>query len=102
VGLPSSLDSLTRWLVHRPLWSLADRRNEHAGLVDEVARLALRIARRCREGSPRVRERWGYDHLHAAYRQWHNSTARDVRARALAHETFAGLVELAQRPARAA
>jgi hypothetical protein len=102
VGLPGSFDSLTRWLIHRPLWELADHHGETAGLVDEVARLVLRVARRCRDGSPRVRERWGHEHLPAAYRQWLGATSREVRARVLAHETFAEIVALARQPACAA
>jgi hypothetical protein len=102
VGLPSSLDSLTRWIVHRPLWSLQDPQGDNAGLVDEVAKLTLRIAERCRNGSRQLRERWGYDFLPHAYRQWRRSTPKDARARVLANERFAGIIDFAKPSARAA
>lgn len=95
IGLPSCLDSLTRWIYHGPLWSICDPKQEHVGLVDEAAKVTLRIARRAKSGSQRVKERWGYDYLHSAYMAWKRSVSSDIRSRVIEHSTFRSIVEIA-------
>ena len=96
VGLPSSLDSFTRWLYYGPLWSIGDRKGEHADLVDEAAKATLRIARRVQAGSQRVQERWGYAEMKSAYNIWRRSVKADVRNRVMEHKGFRELVEIAK------
>jgi hypothetical protein len=96
IGLPGSLDSLTRWIYHGPLWSISDPKQERAGHVDEVVRLNLRIARRARHGSQRTKDRWGYNYLHKAYNVWRRSVTPEIRQCVLQHAGFRELVDLAR------
>jgi len=96
VGLPSSLDSFTRWLHHGPLWSINDTKKENSDLVDEAIDVNLRIAHRARTGSEQIRRRWGYDYLHDAYRTWKRSTRSPIQRTVLAHSGFRELVEIAR------
>jgi len=96
IGLPSSLDTFTRWIHHGPLWSIDDRRRDSAGLVDEAARVTLSIAERARGGSRRLRDRFGYEWMRESHRVWMRNTAPDVREHVMRHETFARLVGIAK------
>lgn len=95
VGLPSSLDSLTRWLYHGPLWSIADRNNECANLVNEAATVTLAVAQRARAGSDRLKNRWGYHYLNKAYVTWCKTVSKSVRHQVSGHDTFRRLLKLA-------
>ena len=66
VALPSCLETLIRWNLRGPLWSLADPDGERAGLVDEITRTVSRKVRALQRASPAARERWGLGHLRAA------------------------------------
>lgn len=96
LGLPNSLDSLTRWIHHGPLWSMNDPKGENAGLVDEAAKITLRIARLAQAGPHKVKKRWGFDHLNRSYATWRRTVAPDVRARMLRHPAFRAVVEIAR------
>jgi hypothetical protein len=96
IGLPSSLDSFTRWIYHGPLWSTSDSRKENTGLVDEAAQVVLRIARRAESGSKKLKDRWGYYYMHAAYVAWRKSVSYEARNRVLQHPTFRSIVEIAR------
>jgi len=96
VGLPSSFANFTRWLELGPLWSRNDPKKERVALLEESMQLALRIAIRCKSGSPRLRKRWGFDYLNPAYRFWHRSTPALVRKKMLQHEALRELAHLAQ------
>jgi hypothetical protein len=95
VGLPSSLDSLTRWIYHGPLWSISDPKQENADLVDEAANVTWGIARQAKSGSKRTKERWGYDYLHNAYWTWKRNVSAKVRRKVLEHSLFRRIVEIA-------
>jgi hypothetical protein len=96
LGLPNSLDSFTRWIQHGPLWSMNDPKGENAGLVDEAAKITLRIARLAQSGSQQIKRRWGFDYLHSAYRVWRKSVDSKTRARVMAHPDFHEIVEIAK------
>lgn len=95
VGLPGSIDNLSRWIYHGPLWSLADRKGENVDLVDEIARICLRTARRARAGSPSMQERWGYSYLRDGYKHWVSNTSATIKKQVLRHLDFSEFVELA-------
>lgn len=96
LGLPSSLDSLTRWIYHGPLWSILDPKKENAGLVDEAAKVVLRVARRAHFGPMKLKDRWGYHYMYAAYAAWKKSANPETRRCALEHPTFRSIVEIAK------
>lgn len=94
VGLPGSLDTLTRWIYYGPLWSLCDPKHEHIGLVDEVVKINLRIINRIRSRPKHIQERWGYAYLRSAYGAWRRSVSADIRQRVMQHQDFRKLVEI--------
>lgn len=96
LGLPNSLDSFTRWIHYGPLWSMNDPKGENAGLVDEAARITLRIARLAQSGSPQVKKRWGFDYLYDAYRVWRKSVTPEIRAHVMQHADFRRIVDIAK------
>jgi hypothetical protein len=96
LGLPSSLDTLTRWIHHGPLWSINDKKGENTRLVSEALRATLAMAQRARDGSPLLRARYGYRWMGNAYRVWKSTTPPDVQAIVARNEAFACLLEIAQ------
>lgn len=96
LGLPSSLDTLTRWIHHGPLWSINDKKRENASLVGEALRVTLAIAQRARDGSSSQQARYGYSWMGEAYRSWKRRTAPDVRASVTRNPSFARLLTMAR------
>jgi hypothetical protein len=88
----SCLDSLSRWYVHTPLWSLEDRMGENAGLVDEIA-YAMNAKLEWLAGqSAGVRRTWGLDVLPRALAHWEHSWTASRRRSLLARPPFANLM----------
>jgi len=96
LGLPSSLDTLTRWIEHGPLWSINDKKREHAGLVSEAMRVTLAIARRVHRGSTLQQARHGYRWMGVAFRGWKRRTPPAVQARMMRINAFACLLDIAK------
>jgi hypothetical protein len=96
VGLPSCLDSLTRWLVHGPLWSASESPHESRRLIDEVARVSLRLANVSRDGSRWMKGKWGFPYLKLAYETWASTVSAPARDRAMSSKPFRALVERAR------
>lgn len=96
VGLPSALDSFTRWIAHGPLWSLNDRKGENAGLVDESIRLALRIAKRCQTASVLTQGKWGFGYLGQAYCVWRKTISESTKQKVMQHQTFLQFLDIAE------
>ena len=96
VGLPGSFDNLARWIYHGPLWELDDPHNETSGLVDEVAKICVRTARRVKNASIKTQQRWGYDRLAEGYAYWQKNTRSAVKKAAMANPYFKEFAELAQ------
>lgn len=96
VGLPGCLDNLSRWLYYGPLWSLNDPQAENEDLVDEIASICLRTARRTARASNRARDRWGYAQLISGYRHWLATTKRHIRDEVMHHDDFRQLVDIAR------
>lgn len=96
MGLPSCLDSLTRWIVHGSLWSINDQKKECVGLLDDALGAAIRVARRAKAGGPTVRRRWGYDHLRKSYSVWKQALSQSEQKRVGAHPRMTEFIELAR------
>ncbi len=96
VGLPGSLDNLTRWLCHGPLWSVDDPEGECDDLVDEIARISLRVAKRAKNASPRSQLRWGYNHLAEGLAYWEKNTPARMKKKAAKNPHFREYLALAR------
>ena len=96
VGLPGCIDNLSRWLHYGPLWSRNDAKGENQSLVDEIAALCVRTARRAQAGCQRTRRRWGYDQFPGAYKYWLRNTSSRVRKQVCQHPGLGELIDLAK------
>lgn len=96
IGLPGCLDNLSRWLYYGPLWSLDDPAGDNKDLVDEIASICLRIAKRTGAASVRTRNRWGYEQMLEGYRHWCAHTKSAIRKQVLQHDQFRQLVDVAK------
>jgi hypothetical protein len=61
VALPCAINTITRWTLHRALWTLKTRDNDH--LVGEITRAITKKVRELRFGSQELRDQWGYDFM---------------------------------------
>lgn len=75
VSLPNYLRTMSRWLKHKPLWSLAAPEDER--LLDDLADIAVRKLRALRKGDAKNRRRWGYTYLPQAAEHWRRKNPRD-------------------------
>lgn len=66
----SSLENLSRWYYHGPLWSLDDPEHENHDLVDEIAMALTRKLRRLHRQTRRSQEQWGLDFSGMGLRHW--------------------------------
>lgn len=96
VGLPSCLDSLTRWIFHGPLWSMNDPKKECVDLVDETARITLEILRMARNGSQKIKNHWGYNDIRQSYEVWKTNTNSKIRNQTLEHPDFRAIIDIAK------
>jgi hypothetical protein len=103
VAPSSCLDSLSRWYVHGPLWSIEDRKGENAGLVDEIATTMAARLRRLRRGRPTMRRQWGLDFAKRSIARWKRSWSRAQREALVSCRPFAEMLReldgVARRPA---
>jgi hypothetical protein len=95
VGLPDCLHSLTRWLIHGALWAPRSQSGSSDRMVDEVARITLRIAQQARSNSAH-QSQWGYPYMRLAYRTWRKSQNKETRDRVAEHREFRALMEIAK------
>jgi hypothetical protein len=96
----SCLDSLMRWYVHGPLWSLDDPEGDNDGLVDGIARALQRRTKRLAHGSAAARRQWGLAHVALGLRRWRARWPAAQCARVAAqHPPLAGLVAALQQAA---
>ena len=92
VAPSSCLDSLSRWYLHGPLWSIDDRKGENAGLVDEIATAMAAYLRRLRRRRPTVRRQWGLDFASHSIDRWKRSWSRRQRDVLIARPPFADML----------
>ncbi len=97
VAPATCLDSLSRWYVHGPLWSLKDKTGENAGLVDEIARtMAGKFSLLARQ-SANSRRRWGLEFAPQSLARWRRCWPRQHRDALMSHPPFAKLVDTIER-----
>jgi hypothetical protein len=94
VSLPNCIATLVRWHVHRPLWSLNRRRNDH--LVAEITRIATLTVRELREMPRSEQARWGLPYFDAEVERFLRQSAPSLRSRLLKLDGFAALVTSAE------
>lgn len=88
----SCLDSLSRWYVHGPLWSLDEEAEYNAGLVDEIAyAMNARLEWLMRQPA-RIRRDWGLDFVPASLAYWERIWSATQRRALMARPPFAQLM----------
>jgi hypothetical protein len=92
VAPTSCLDSLSRWYVHGPLWSIEDRKGENAGLVDEIAMAMARRLRRLRRGRASERRQWGLDFAGPSIARWKRNWSARQRSALTTRQPFAEML----------
>jgi len=97
VAPTSCLDSLSRWYLHGPLWSMDDPRGDNAALVDEIAVAMRARLRRLVRQSERSRRQWGLDFVQLALDTWQRAWPRGRREALMARPPFARLVNALRR-----
>ena len=80
VSLPNCLRTLSRWMLHGPLWSRDLTRGREDELVAGIARSARRTVHRLRSRSDRMQRQWGYDFLPQSLSAWEKSTPRQQQS----------------------
>jgi hypothetical protein len=93
----SCLDSLSRWYLHQPLWSLDDRKGENAGLVDEIAGTMRQQLQKLARQSPVRRQQWGLDFVRLATDRWTRNWSRPQRQALMERAPFVRVMDALQR-----
>lgn len=92
VAPDSCLDSLSRWYVHGPLWSMDEGAAENAGLVDEIAyAMNARLEWLARQPAA-VRREWGMEYLPRSLAHWERNWSRQRQRFLMAQPPFANLM----------
>jgi len=68
VSLPNLLRTISRWILHRPLWEKEIHSN--STLIDEILKTALNIINRLESSSRLEKQRWGYDFIPISINHW--------------------------------
>ena len=76
VSLPNCLRTLSRWMVHGPVWSEDLTNGQDDELVTDIAQVANRTVRRLKARSNRMKQKWGYDFLPHSLNAWVQSTPK--------------------------
>ncbi len=76
VSLPNCLRTLSRWMVHGPVWSEDLANGQDDELVTDIAQVANRTVRRLKARSNRMQQKWGYDFLPHSLNVWVQSTPK--------------------------
>lgn len=92
----SCLDSLSRWYLHQPLWSLDDPRGENAGLVDEIAGAMQRQLQKLARQSLARKQQWGLDFVRPATERWMRNWSLQQRDALMARAPFVRVMEALQ------
>lgn len=93
----SCLDSLSRWYLHQPLWSLDDRKGENAGLIDEIAGTMRQQLRKLGRQSLVRRQQWGLDFVRLATERWTRNWSRPQRDALMERAPFVRVMDTLQR-----
>jgi hypothetical protein len=64
VTLPNCVGSVVRWEKYGPLWALNSKQNDH--ILEEIARVAAKKARKISQASISTRTQWGFDYFRRA------------------------------------
>lgn len=96
VAPSSCLDSLSRWYLHGPLWSLEDPKGENAGLVDEIAAAMTRHLQRLADRPRMHRRDWGIDFVRHSLRRWKRDWTSRQQLDLMARPRFASLMRALQ------
>ena len=73
------LRTLSRWLLHRPLWALNKSDVAQDSIILEVARAAEFAVNKIKTGSKNMQRKWEYDALPHSLRSWKRSTSEKQR-----------------------
>lgn len=73
------LRTLSRWLLHRPLWALNQSDVAQDNIILEVARAAEYTVSKIKTGSKNMQRKWEYDALPDSLRSWKRSTSEKQR-----------------------
>ncbi len=91
VALPNYLRTISRWIIHRPLWSLHARSNDR--LIPQLAKTAVAKLKKIRKAPPQARRQSGYDYLALAERHWKKEYDPETRDELLQKRVIGGFYE---------
>ena len=81
LALPNFLRTISRWLARGANWELLEADGFRNDLYPDVFNSVTRKILSIRKASTAYQERWGYDFLPKARKQWHKEFARDRRTK---------------------
>lgn len=73
------LRTLSRWLLHGPLWALSKSDVARDSIIFEVAGVAEGTVKKIKTGSKNMQRKWEYDLLAHSLRSWKRSTSEEQR-----------------------